>query len=372
MKVLILSCNNGNGHNAVAKAVQERFNKRGDESEIVDVLSFISPAASKVIAYAHKVLYSRLSRFNDFTWKSVMKERESVNIETFPYTMLTLGVQVLCEYIVKNDYDAVLCTHIFAGLMLSTGVKSFGLTVKTGIVETDYMVSPGSEACDLDYHFVPTSEIANQLNELGVPKEKIVVSGIPVRTEIGVCIPKEEVRKKFNINPDKKHILVMCGSMGGGPMVSITHYLIRNLGEKAYITVVCGSDQVTYRQMVTAYGLRKNVKILHYVKNITELMDSADILITKPGGISITEAAVKGLPLVLINIAGGCEDYNCSYFVSNGAAMNGIKPSEAGAICRNLMASDTIRSSMSERLKVIADENNTDLICEKMGENNAS
>ena len=371
MKVLILSSNTGTGHNSVARAIQERFVARGDECIIQDGLKYVSPAASVIISTGHVTLYKHLRKINDLGWRYNIKHRDGVN-EDFPlYKLMMYGCKDLALYLIQEKFDIVLCTHVFPGWLLANTVQKYNIAVKTGIVETDYMVTLGSEYCDLDYHFVSAPEIGDALEKLGVDHEKIIVTGIPVKKEIFKKVSHAEAKEQLNINSDRKHIIVMLGSMGGGPMVSITHNLIRNLGSQAYITVICGSNKKMYKDLKLLYGLRKNIRITKFIKEISLWMDSADIFVTKPGGISTTESAIKNLPMVLINSVGGCETENMNFFISRGAAMAADGPHDVAAVVRRLLADDDYCHDIQEALKEIAAFNNTEIICETFGEKNA-
>ena len=362
MKVLILSANTGGGHNSVAMAVKGRFEANGDECVIEDCLSFVSPSISKIISSGHSALYKYFKPINALGWKMCINNRAAINENHPMYKIVTLGCDKLAIYLLQNEFDAVVCSHIFAGWMVSEVVKRNGIDIKTGIIETDYMPSLGCEYMDVDYHFVPTTEIAEAAKNLGIPEERIIVTGIPVKKEIYDRVSREEAREKLNIQNDRKHIIVMLGSMGGGPMKSITHHLIRTFGNQIYITVICGSNKQMYAELKLAYGKKNNVRITRFIKEISVWMDSADILVSKPGGISTTEAAAKGLPMVLINSIGGCENGNLDYFTAKGGAINAEGPKEVAEACRMLLEDDDAREKMRAALIKIAEQNDTGII----------
>ncbi len=362
MKVLILSANTGGGHNSVAMALKGRFEEIGDECVIEDCLSFVSPSVSRLVSTGHNALYKYLKPINSLGWKICIGNRASINENNPMYKLMILGCNKLAIYLLQNRFDVVVCTHIFAGWLVSETVKKNNIAVRTGIVETDYMPSLGCEYMDVDYHFVPTAEIAEAGIAFGIPREKVIVSGIPVKKEIYEKISKEEAKQRLNILKDRKHVIVMLGSMGGGPMTGITHYLIKTFGNQVYITVICGSNKQVYMELKLAYGKMNNVRITRFIKGISVWMDSADILVSKPGGISTTEAATKGLPMVLINCIGGCENGNRDYFVSKGGAVNAEGPKEVAEACRKLLDDDSLREEMKTALQGIAEQNDTGII----------
>lgn len=362
MKVLILSANTGTGHNSVAQAVKERFEAYGDECIVEDCLSFVSPAVSKMISQGHNALYKHFQSVNNLVWNLYTGNRAAMNKNHPLYRLITFGCDKLAVYLLQEKIDAVVCTHIFAGWMTGCTIKRNNINVKTGIVETDYMPSLGCEFVDVDYHFVPTKEIAGECEALGIEKEKIIVTGIPVKKEIFIKLSNHDAKAKLNIRNNKKHVIVMCGSMGGGPMVRITHQLIKELGNSIYITVICGSNKVLYRDLKLAYGQKNNVRITKFIKEISLWMDSADVFISKPGGISITEAAVKQLPMILINTVGGCENGNFEFYVNSGAAVAGGGAKDAAVTCRELLDDDEKREQIRQVLAGIAADNDTELI----------
>ncbi len=362
MKVLILSANTGTGHNSVAQAVAERFEEAGDECVIRDCLEFVSPAVSKMISTGHTVMYKYFPYFNKLGWKMVVDHRASLNEDNPIQKIFRLGSNNLAIYLLNEKYDVVICTHIFAGWMLGYTVDIYNIKVRTGIIETDYSASPGCEYVNVDYHFLPTKEVAELAKELGIPEEKIIITGIPVKKTIYDKMPMEEAKSRLNISRDRNHIIVMCGSMGGGPLARITHHLIKKMGNEVYITVICGSNKNLYRDLKLAYGLRKNVRITKFIKEISLWMDSADLFITKPGGISTTEAAVKNLPMVLINSVGGCENGNLEYYVRKGGALCGSNPEDVASICRTLLGNSKQCENMREALREISSKNDTEII----------
>ena len=143
----------------------------------------------------------------------------------------------------------------------------------------------------------------------------------------------------------------MCGSMGCGPIKRLAKLLGNTVESDCDITIVCGTNSKLQRQLEKKYSGRQNIHVLGFVKNMSVLMDSADLYLTKPGGLSVTEASVKHLPMVYIDAVAGCEEYNRRYFVLMGSAKNGANIKELAAVCLQLLSDDAKRSEMVEILK---------------------
>ena len=111
--------------------------------------------------------------------------------------------------------------------------------------------------------------------------------------------------------------------------------------------MVCGTNKQLYRRLTRACGTSARVRILSYVKDVSSLLDSADLYLTKPGGISVTEAAEKRLPMILIDTVAGCEDYNLQFFVNLGAAKTADSEEAIAALCLDTLRSDGALCEMS-------------------------
>lgn len=115
-------------------------------------------------------------------------------------------------------------------------------------------------------------------------------------------------------------------------------------------------------QLESQYSARSNLRILGFVQDMSLLLDSADLYLTKPGGISVSEAAVKRLTMVFINAVSGCEDYNAEFFVSSGCAMTGESVDELAHICEDLMSNQFALDAMVQELSRHERHNSAELI----------
>ena len=366
MKFLILSCNIGGGHNSVARALCEDFEAAGHRCEVADTLTFLSRGCSRVVAGFHSGVYRHAPDLFRAGYRHTERHRVMFQPGHRARRFLDLGVGHLARFLRDGGFDAVVCTHVFAATMLTDAVRRHGLQIRTGVVETDYTNTPGVEASELDWYFVPSPVQRLTLSELGVPEEKIVAAGIPVRRQMLQRHSKEEARAALGMDPARAQLLVVSGSMGCGPIPELLAALLAKKDETVDVTVVCSTNERLRNQLEARCAGRADVRILGHVENMSLLMDSADVYLTKPGGISTTEAAVKGLPLVLMNTVGGCESYNLQFFQRAGAAWSGesVEQVADAAVC--LCRSEALRERLKEGLAKIASGNRPDRIVEAM------
>lgn len=145
-------------------------------------------------------------------------------------------------------------------------------------------------------------------------------------------------------------------------MTELTAQLARALPSETHLTVVCGTNQSLQRQLQRRYEGQANLHIRGFVRDMATLMDSADLYLTKPGGISVTEAALKNLPMVFVDAVAGCETYNRLYYTRSGGARTAVDVPELTRVCLELLRNDDQRERMAQALAKLPKENAAQLI----------
>lgn len=357
MRLLILSCNTGQGHNSCASAVKSCFERQGDTCDIADALGFISEKASKFVSGWHSRLYRHAPTVFDKGYRYIEKHSGLIAEDSAAYNLLTSGAEELYAFIQAGSYDAVLCVHIFAGLLLSKMLMRYPLPVRTGLLATDYTCSPGFGSCNMDHYFIPDESLRDAFVTADVPGERIVASGIPVRTEFLEGRAKAWAKKQIGIDAAHDHVLMMCGSMGCGPMEEVAVLLAGSMDANTELSIICGTNEKLQRSLHKALRSYSNVHIHGFVKEIPLMMDSADLFLTKPGGISVSEAAVKRLPMVLIDAVSGCESGNLEFFLEKGAAKTADTPEKLAALCVELLKDKSRLSQMASAYGELSERN---------------
>ncbi len=321
MRVLVLSCSTGGGHNSAANAVIDYFTRQGDECVLYDALRYISKGASSIISNGHVFIYKNIPGFFGFIYRFAEKHPGKKNRKSFMYKFMQLGARSFRKHIEKEKFDLVICSHVFAGMMVNAAKRKYpdelkGL--KLYLIGTDYTCLPGTLDTDADCVFIPHAELTEEHINAGVPKNKIVPSGIPVREKFYEKITQSEAKRALGL-PDKRIVLLTCGSMGCGPIGKLTDMLEQKLPQDAHLVVVCGNNKKLYKSL-TKKRSYKNVTVVGFTAEIHLYMSAAEFCLTKPGGLSSTEAFVKGLPLILIDTVPGCETKNLKFFLDRGIA----------------------------------------------------
>ena len=347
MRTLILSCNTGEGHNSCAKAIQAEYHAHGEVCDIVDALQFISKRASRFICDWHTRIYRHAPKLYKAGYRSVENRTSVFREGTTVYRYLASGAERLYRFICAGAYDNVICVHVFPALTLTAMLRQHPMPLHTSFVATDYTCSPSVEDSDLACYFIPDAALTEEFASCGVPQERLVPSGLPVRPAFYQTEDKAAAKAALGIPADHQHILMMCGSIGCGPIKELTEELSIRLSPHQVLTVVCGANEELYAKLQKRFDGYRGIRILGLADNVPQLMYSADLFLSKPGGLSTTEAAACGLPMVLIDTVAGCEGQNLEFFLHRGFAVTADTPRLLADTAMALLADPERRAAMA-------------------------
>ena len=344
MSTLILTCDTGEGHNSCAKAIKERYDAHGQECEIINPVQFVSERFSEFVTKVHIVIYRKFPNLFRVGYAYVNSHSKFTAKGSLPYNILARGVDQLYAYILEKQNTSMICVHLLLMMMVSALQDKYAPECLTAFVATDYTRSPGLTDSNPDFCFIPDASLLEEFTCTHIDVSRIIPVGIPVRKQFYEKTDKTLAKKKLGISETADHILMMCGSMGCGPLEEILELLSKHSG--FHITVVCGNNKELHGRLAEKYARNQSVHIQGFVSNMSELMDSAELFVTKPGGLSSTEAAVKHLPAVYINTVGGCENNNLHFFTERGCAVAVDTASQAVESCLRFIRDAKIRKRM--------------------------
>ena len=261
MKVLILSCNTGGGHNAAASALKESLNFYHHEAEVLDLMSLGRKHTSALVggAYVKLVsvfpagfgaLYQLGELVRKFPWKSPVY-----------YANARLG-NALADYIDQNHFNAVVTTHLYPAETLTWMKQKGRLTIPCVAVATDYACIPFWEETNCDYYVVPHKDLIPEFASCGIPEEKLLPLGIPVRPAFARPASKEDVRRHLGLPENAPLFLVMSGSMGFGKVHLLAHELVSRLENGEQAVIICGNNKKRMRSLRLQFHKNPNVHII--------------------------------------------------------------------------------------------------------------
>lgn len=349
MRFLILSCNTGEGHNSAAKAVKEYFEMNGSYCEIRDALSFWSRETSKIISKGHIFVYRNLPKLFGASYRFEENHPPKDGEESLIYELVTNGCDKLGNFLLREHFDGVICVHVFSAMMMTRLRREKRTCIPFYFVATDYTCSPGVGESECDLYFIPHKGLTNEFIQNGIKPEKIIPSGIPIGQSFYVRLEKADAKKFLGIKEDERIVLLACGSMGCGPIKDLAQELACVLPQGVRLIVVCGNNKRLYNSLYKN-GVPENMTVLGFTTRMSLYMDAADIIVTKPGGLSSTEGAAKQKPLVFIDAVPGCETRNLDFFVEHGFALSGKDTKELAGIVANCMLFPSDLDGVSEKI----------------------
>ncbi len=316
MKFLILSVTAGQGHHRCAKAVEESLTAMGHECRTLDAYKHIFPALGETIDKGYLLSTKYIPEVYGKIYK-IADDRafgSGITMET-----QRLVYKKLVEYIMDYKPDGIICTHVFPSVCITYAEKRGKMPhiPSIGIV-TDFTVHPYWEETALSAYVVPNELLTWQCMEKGIPKEKVYPIGIPISSEFSEKLSKSEARKMLGI-PDRDTVLVMTGSMGFGNVPELISRMDA-LSEDFQIIAVCGNNKKNYEE-ISGGSYRHSVFCHGFTDKVSLMMDSSDFIVTKPGGLSVSESLAKRLPMILVSPIPGQETRNREFLLNSGLAL---------------------------------------------------
>lgn len=362
MKVLILSCNTGGGHNAAAKAVAEQLTENGDDAVFLDYLCLAGKNVSSIVGNAYIKIVQKFPGLFGIIYQIGMFVSKHMKKSPIYYINGKMA-KYLDAYIKENPVDAIVMPHLYPAETI-TYMKNHGMKLPLTIaVMTDYTCIPFWEETDCDYYIVPHKELKDACVKRGLPEKKLLFCGIPVSTSFNKNISKAAARKKLNLSPEEKYILIAGGSMGAGNLLSLSEELLKVCTHERII-IVCGSNNKVTSKIKKSLGHNPRITIIGFTSHMYLYLYACDILFTKPGGLTSTEAAVAGIPLVHTKPIPGCETVNRRFFVSHGMSVSA--PTQGAQIKKGLelLKSESKMKKMQHMQRINVNAHAADDICD--------
>ena len=376
MRVLVISCNTGEGHNAAGRAVYENLTDRGIEAEFVNMMALMGDKVDRAVSGTY-VKSTRIPFVFHTIYRiggAVSRLLYNMHVKSPVYLANRKCCGKLGDYIEEKEFDVVVTPHLFCAETLTALKRSGRLRAKTMAICTDYTSIPFWEETELDYYVIPHEDLCEEFIKKGIPKEKLLPYGIPVMKAFRTRMSREKActiinsRENIHLDTRKRTYLVMSGSMGFGKVELLTVNLIRYYGDRVNVVIICGNNEKLRRRLNFLFSGHKNVIICGFTKQVALYMDACDVLFTKPGGLSGTEAAVKNIPIVHTNPIPGCETKNAEFFSQRGMSCSCTKIKEQLQAARQLCRNESARNQMLESQRAYIFPGTCDRIVEKIME----
>lgn len=321
MRLLIATITAGAGHVQAAAALQEAWRRARpkDTVETIDLLTLFSPLHKKI----YKDGYVQLIAHAPEVWGMVFKKTDNPRLvrklARWKNAFGSNSSRKFARFVKQFAPDAVLCTHYLPVELLGALRKKWPapppLTVS---IVTDFEAHALWMEANVDLYCVAAEETKARLVARGAEAARVKVTGIPIASKFSGRIDTTEVRKKYGLRDDLPVLLVLGGGFGMGPVAEILAALDQI--NRPFQTVVVAGKNEELRRELAAQDRKHPTDVLGFVTNMHELMAISDLLITKPGGLTTSEAMSMGKPLFILNPIPGQEAANSDFLLERGAA----------------------------------------------------
>ena len=230
-----------------------------------------------------------------------------------------LMAKKLAACLSQHDYDIIVTPHLYPAETMTYMKKKGMLKIPAAAIGTDYTCIPFWEETDLDAYFLPHEDCVSEYVHRGIPADRLYPYGIPVSGAFSPAedriLAKMHARNALNLPQGVPICLVMSGSMGFGKLAIFAAELSLRLKSGEHMVIICGNNKRIYTVLQKQFQNNPRVHILGYTNRVADYMDACDVIFTKPGGLTSTEALVKRIPIVHTAPIPGCETANRNFFV---------------------------------------------------------
>lgn len=344
------------GHRNAALAIEKAIRIINPEVEILNINAFnyTNPVAEKIT----NSIYMGIIKIAPKIWDYLYDNPKIVKkIERTKRNIHEANSPKLKRLFDKFMPDAVVCTQAFPCGMVADYKRTYGISLPLIAVLTDYVPHSYWVYDTVDYYVVPSEDIGSSLVKKGVLAKKVKPLGIPFDPKFTQPLAKETLFSRYKLNPVIPTILIMGGGQGLGPIKTICRSLEKVKPDIQEI-VVTGVNKKLYKTLkrrIRKY--KKKIILFGYTQNINELMEVADIVISKPGGVTTSEVLSKGKPMVIVKPLPGQEANNTRYLTCSGAAIKVDKPKDIHLAVEDLIRNPAKLKRIKEAVLRIAKPN---------------
>jgi processive 1,2-diacylglycerol beta-glucosyltransferase len=321
MRVLIATVTAGGGHLAAAAALDEAWRalRPGDVVDRVDLGKFFSPLHRKIVSDGYVQLVNHAPELWGMMFAKTDKPKMARVLNRVRAIFPSNSRARFGRYVKQSKPDVVLCTHYFPLETLGHLRKKKGGPRPMAVsVVTDFEAHAlWMDAC-VDLYCVAAEETKARLVARGAAAADVTVTGIPISAKFSAKLNAKAVRQGLGLRDDQPVLLVPSGGFGMGPLGAILAELDKV--ERPFQTVLVTGRNEALRRELAAEDRKHPTHVLGFVTNMHELMAVADLLITKPGGLTSSEALAMGKPLLILNPIPGQEAANSDFLLERGAA----------------------------------------------------
>ncbi|MGC1380554.1 MAG: glycosyltransferase [Candidatus Baltobacteraceae bacterium] len=348
MKVLFLSASVGVGHLSAANAVGAALREidPGAATPVVDSYEYAALVVSRIVSDGYLRMVKTIPQMYRYIYHRAERATEVGPFRTWAHQFTAGNLRSL---IARERPDVVVCTHAFPCGAMAEYKRAYADAPPVVGVVTDFAVHGFWIHDNVDRYVVATEAMRTALLRRGIAADAVAASGIPVRAEFAPSRePRDALRERLNLPKDRHVVLLMGGGLGIAPIERMVHALQGVRVPLAAVVIAGRNARIERRLAATAENVQHPVRSLAFVDNVYDYMHAADVLVTKPGGLTSAEALVAQLPMVLCKPLPGQEERNARVLVDAGAAVRARRVAELPATIESVLTDHARRERIKE------------------------
>lgn len=348
MKICVVYATAGAGHRKAAEALYDGLKAHTTfDIVLIDALDYTSKFYKYMYSQSYTFLISKIPWLWAFFFALLDIPVLLPLVRFFRRIHNGINAQVLSDYFIRENFDVIFSTHFFPNEVAAYLKRKGKIKSKIICSITDFDVHSIWVLPGIDCYTVATDWTKEKICKFGIDARTVFPYGIPTHEKFSLIRDIPQLKQKLGLKEDVFTVLIATGSFGIGPIGEIIDRL-RNI----QVMVVCGHNKNLFDSLKQRQ--KELVKIHGLVNNMDELMAVSDAMITKPGGLSISEALVNGLPLVFFNAIPGQETNNIKVLKSYGVGISGFPMEEIAQILNQFQSSPEEYRKAQEKAKAIA------------------
>ncbi|MFC1703434.1 glycosyltransferase [Candidatus Omnitrophota bacterium] len=352
-KVLFLYITDVSGHHSAVNAVDQALKLFNPEIETKAVNAFkhTNPLTERLI---HKI-YLKVIKGRPQIWGHLYDNPKVFKrLQGMKRFIHRKNFRKIDELIEQFSPDAIVCTQAYPCGLVADYKSTYERDIPLIAVLTDFAGHAYWLYDQVNCFVVACNEAKERFVRDGIPGERIKVLGIPVHPKFSILHNREEIAKKLNIDLSIPTILIMGGGHGLGPVKKIIQFL-DEIDISMQIIVVTGINASLLEWLKSMQNkLQKNIVALEYINNIDEIMEISSLLISKPGGLTSSEALSKNLPMIIMKPIPGQEENNTKYLLKEGVAVKVDSEEEVPKLVKRFLRNPELLNKMRIKSKKIA------------------
>ncbi|WP_419790632.1 diglucosyl diacylglycerol synthase [Staphylococcus chromogenes] len=359
-KILIITGSFGNGHIQVTNSIVEQLNNlKLDNLTVISHDLFLE--AHPILTTITKKWYINSFKYFRRMYKAFYYSRPNELDKCF---YKYYGLNRLLNLLLKEKPDLILLT--FPTPVMSVLTEQFNMNIPIATVMTDYRMHKNWITPNSERYYLATDDLKREFEQVGVPSEQIKVTGIPIPDKFEVEIDRTAWLQQNGLDPNAQTILMSAGAFGVSKGFDQMIQRILDESPNAQVVMVCGRSKELKRQLSATFKDNPKVLILGFTKHMNEWMASSHMMITKPGGITISEALTRQVPMVFLNPAPGQELENAYYFEDKNFGRIAFTPDEAIDIVTHLTNHPHQLKEMIDTMAQLRTRYATQRLCEDL------